>query len=171
MRRFPWWIVFLGIGLAVAGGGYVAMTNRKIGPRWTRLLPQAREKAQELERLANAQGIPAMFFDGWRSPEVSAQNIAKGASRVADPLDSLHVWGLAFDMAFKNDLGMPEWPPDTDPRWKRLAELGASIGLNSGGLMWGWDWGHFQLPGFNVAALKQTYAGEYLAFLSSRGVV
>lgn len=165
------WLLLIGSAVALLGGGYMAVTNRKAGPRWDRMLPEARAKAEQLEQLANARGLTVMFWDGWRDPAATLKNIAAGTSKVTDALGSLHTWGVAFDIVFRNAAGLPEWPPETDPRWRQLAEIGKSIGLYSGGLNWGWDWPHFQLPGYTSSALKQQWGGNYLAFLQSRGAV
>lgn len=172
MRRVPWWALAL-LAIAVIGGGgyYVTQTDRKRGPRWDRLLPQMRAKVLELEQRANAAGLPVMFFEGWRTPEASAANMAAGTSKVKDPLDSLHVWGAAADLVFRNAAGLPYWPPATDPRWRQLAKLGESIGLRSGGLMWGWDWPHFQLPGVTAGALRARYQTNFLAYLRDNGAL
>lgn len=146
-----------------------AVESRMTGPRWDRLTPQAKAKAQELVNLARDRGLDVMFWDGWRDPEASAANIAAGTSKLKDPLDSLHVWGVAFDLVFRGTLGQPTWPEPNDPRWRELAELGESIGLKSGLLMWGWDGPHFQLPDTSAAALRGRWGGDYLAFLTDAG--
>lgn len=176
--RFPWELVALGaLALFAAGGGYVMATNRKAGARWSRLLPAARAKVEQLEAAARAEGLNVMFFDGWRSPEDSAKNIAAGTSKVTDPFLSLHVWGVAFDIVFVNAAGLPTWLEDpskpkgwVDPRWRQLAEIGQRLGLYSGGLNWGWDYPHFQLPGYSASSLRTKYGNNYLAFLSQAGV-
>jgi hypothetical protein len=157
-----------------AGAGMVeklraAVEGRMSGPRWDRLTPEAKAKATELVDAARARGLDVMFWDGWRDPEESAKNIAAGTSKLKDPLDSLHVWGVAFDLVFRGALGQPTWPEANDPRWRELAELGASLGLNSGLLMWGWDGPHFQLPDTSAVALRSRWGGDYLAFLSNAG--
>jgi hypothetical protein len=111
-----------------------------------------------------------MFFDGWRDPDASVKNIKTGASKLSDPLNSYHVWGAAFDVAFVNALGLPEWPADTDPRWRQLANLAKAQGLFSGGLNWGWDWGHFQLENVKIADLRKQHGDRYLAYLKINGV-
>lgn len=146
------------------------MTNRMEGPRWEKMLPSARAKALQLVNAARAAGLPVMFWEGWRDPADTIKNIAAGTSKVADAYSSLHTWGVAFDIVFTNAAGLPEWPPETDPRWRQLANLGASLGLFSGGLNWGWDWPHFQLPGYSHAALKVSYGNNYDAFLRRSGV-
>ena len=147
------------------------MALRKTGDRWNYMLPGTREKVAALETLAAHNGLLVMFWDGWRDPADTLKNIAAGTSKVTDAFGSLHTWGLAFDMVFIGPLGEPVWLPDTDPRWKQLAQLGESIGLKSGGIMWGWDWPHFQMPGFSYSALKYIYDTDYETFLSERGVM
>lgn len=166
---------------AIAGGGYFAVTaGRKYGKRWTWLLPEAQRKALELERLAKANGLNVMFWDGWRDPAETLQNIAKGTSKVADAWASNHTWGIAFDMVFKNAIGLPEWPagpPNPDPRWYRLGELGESIGLKWGGRWWNpqtktgfFDGPHFELPNIALTDLRAKYGTNYQQWLSAKGV-
>lgn len=161
-------LALAGGAIALAGGYYVT-TDRMRGPRWDRLLPDAKRKAQQLVAAAKAAGLDVMFWEGWRDPAASAKNIAAGTSKVKHPLDSLHVWGSAFDIVFRNAAGLPSWPPETDLRWRKLAVIGQQLGLLSGGLMWGWDWPHFQLPGVSAGALRQAYSDNYVAFLQSQG--
>lgn len=146
-------------------------TQRMSGPRWTRLLPEARAKAQQLVQAARSAGLDVMFWDGWRSPEESAANAAAGTSKLTDPYNSYHVWGAAFDIVFRTATGLPTWPPETDPRWRQLAEIGQRLGLYSGGLNWGWDWPHFQLQSVSMPAVRQRWGSDYLAFLKSNGVL
>lgn len=168
MKSWQW----LAVGLLLAGGGgYVAVTNRKAGDRWERMLPELKVKVLELELQARDRGLDVMFWDGWRDPQETLRNIAAGTSKVKDAFGSLHTWGAAADIVFRNAAGVPYWPADTDPRWKRLATLGEALGLKSGGFMWGWDWPHFQLPGVTASGLKQKWGNNYAAFLGSRGVM
>lgn len=166
------------IAAAALGGGYYVMSNRMNGQRWNNLLPEMQNKVLQLLELAGRNGLQVMFWDGWRPPEESAKNIAAGTSKVSNPLNSLHVWGAAADIVFRDAAGMPTWLEDAskpagwvDPRWVKLAELGKSIGLLSGGLSWGWDWPHFQLPQYMAGTLVAKYNGDYRGFLKSRGVV
>lgn len=168
-RNRWWWLAGLGALILLGTGGYTVLTKRMSGPRWDRLLPAARAKAEQLIGLAQQTGLPVMFWEGWRSPEASAANMAAGTSKIKDPLDSLHIWGVAFDLVFQDAAGLPSWPPAEDPRWRQLAELGQSIGLMSGGLKWGWDWPHFQLPGYNAGQIRSRWGSNYLAFLSNNG--
>ena len=171
MRLDPLVLLLL-IGGLLAGlgtGAVVTVKTRKSGPRWTGLLPEARAKVEQLEEAARAAGLSVMFWDGWRSPAASAANIAAGASKLKDPLNSTHVWGVGFDVVFRTAAGLPTWPPDNDPRWRKLAELGRGFGLKSGGLSWGWDWPHFELPGYSVPLIRRSWGANYAGFLTARG--
>jgi len=157
-----------------AGAGVIeklaaAVASRMTGPRWDRLTPDAKAKAQDLVTAAQAQGLDVMFWEGWRDPEEEKKNIAAGTSKLKDPLNTAHAWGVAFDIVFRGVLGQPTWPPADDPRWRQLAELGQSLGLMSGGLTWGWDWPHFQLPGVAIKDLRAQYGDNYVAYLSDAG--
>lgn len=165
-----WQLAAAGLFL-IAGGGYLHMSNRKSGPRWERVLPELKQKTLQLELLARERGLDVMFWDGWRDPAETVKNIAAGTSKVKDAFGSLHTWGAAVDIVFRNSVGMASWPADTDPRWRQLAQLGESIGLFSGGINWGWDWPHFQLRNLSTTGLKKTYGNNYAAFLNSRGVM
>lgn len=178
MQKFPWWLLLVGAGIVLLAGGVAVTANRRSGPRWGRLLPEAQGLADQLVRQARAAGLDVVFWDGWRSPEASAENMRAGTSKVRSPFDSLHVWGVAFDIVFVNAAGFPTWLEDAskpegwvDPRWKKLAAIGQQLGLYSGGLNWGWDWPHFQLPGYAASTLRARYGNDYLAFLSQRGAV
>ncbi len=170
-KRLGWWLL-LGAGALIllgGGAGYYVMTQRMTGPRWDRLLPDIKAKTLALLAAAEKAGLPVMFWEGWRDPAVELKDEQSGTSHLKDPYDSMHIWGGAVDIVFKNAAGLPEWPPVSDPRWRQLAELGQSLGLYSGGLHWGWDWGHFQLPGLSLANLRNQYGTNYLAFLQNNG--
>ncbi len=172
MERWQW--LALGILAALGlGGGYYVVTNRMQGPRWDRLLPQAKQAALALVQKANDAALDVMFWEGWRDPAESAANITKGTTWITDPYDSMHVWGLSFDIVFRDAAGFPSWPPATDPRWTRLGQLGESMGLQWGGRFdhgKHFDGPHFQLPGYSTTALKQKYGKNFLAFLQQSGV-
>lgn len=142
-------------------------TIRRSGDRWNKMLPEAQIKVDELIALAKKNGLDVMFYDGWRSPEDTLKNIEAGTSKVTDAYSSLHTWGVAFDIVFVDPVtGGSSWLTDNDKRWVKLARLGEALGLKSGGLMWGWDWPHFQLSGYSGVAFKQRYGTNYEAFLA-----
>jgi len=149
----------------------IIMSIRRSGPRWNKMLPQTQQKADALVLLAKANGLDVMFYDGWRSPEDVMENLKAGTSKITDPYGSLHTWGVAFDIVFVDPTtGGPSWLTDNDPRWIKLAKLGESIGLKSGGLMWGWDYPHFQMPGYSSNNFKRQYGNNYDMFLAQNGV-
>lgn len=165
-----WLLLGAGALLLLGGGtGYYIMTQRMTGPRWDRLLPAMKSKTIALLDAAGKAGLQVMFWEGWRDPAVELADEQSGHSKLKDPYNSMHIWGAAADFAFRNAAGLPEWPPVTDPRWRQLAEIGQSVGLFSGGLNWGWDWGHFQLPGLSLASLRSQYGTNYLAYLQQNG--
>lgn len=64
----------------------------------------------------------------------------------AQPGDSWHQFGLAVDVCPMND-GMPDWNL-SHPVWKRIVEVGESVGLISGSTWRSFpDWPHFQMTG------------------------
>lgn len=173
MRRIsPWWLA-IGAGavaLLLAGGPIlITMSERKRGPRWDNLHPELRRLVPLIEADARAEGLEVMFWDGWRDPGASAANIAAGTSKLKDPFNSMHVWGLAVDLVFRGQLGQPSWPVDSDPRWRQLAAIMERNGLKSAGLAWGWDWPHAELPGFAMSELRARYGTNYLAFIADAG--
>lgn len=177
---------------AIIGGGvaYVAVTNRKRGPRWTRLTPTMRRKVNELEQKARSQGLNVMFWDGWRDPSVTIANIKAGTSKLKDPLSGYHTWGEGADIVFRDAMGLPNWPegvlkrPDgseyINPQWLKLGKVGESIGLK-----WGGRWrrlgtaiapgrGLFDGPHFQsartVASIRAQWGNNYAGYLQSQGV-
>lgn len=48
---------------------------------------------------------------------------------------SLHEYGLAGDLVFRDRKGNYFWPKDADPAWKDLGNVGKMFGLR-----WGGDW-------------------------------
>lgn len=168
--RVPWWLLTIGAGALLFAGG-LSMVDRKRGARWHNLHQELRRLVPLIEADAAAAGLDVMFWDGWRDPQASAANIAAGTSKLKDPFNSLHVWGLAVDFVFRGTLGQPTWPADHDPRWRALAQIFERHGLKSGGLMWGWDWPHAELPGYAMAELRRRYGTNFLAFIADGGNV
>ena len=168
-RTLAFWTVAAGLAALGAGTARVMLTQRMRGPRWDRLLPDMQRRELQLLDALKAAGLPMMFWEGWRSPEDSAANIASGTSHVKNPYDSLHVWGAAVDNVFRSALGGPSWPPITDPRWEQYAQLAERFGLRSGLHLWGFDGPHVQLPGVDVASLRRQYGTNYLAFIAGSG--
>ena len=134
----------------------------------------------QLIREANRQGLDVMFWDGWRDPAETLHNIAKGTSKVKDAYGSKHTWGVAFDIVFKDALGLPSWPPgapNPDPRWYKLGEIGEQLGLKWGGRWFNpqtkqgfFDGPHFELPDFNMTTARNAYGINYQGWLAYKGV-
>jgi len=166
------WFVVGGVALLLigAGGLFVMSNDRMKGPRWTGLLPQMKKDVLELLNRARAAGLDVMFYDGWRSPAQEKKYESKGTSALHDPYNNYHTWGAAADIVFKNSLGEPYWPHESDPRWQQLGAIGKSLGL-----FWGGDWphlhdmAHFQLRSVHVATLREQYGTDYKSWLTSQG--
>jgi peptidoglycan L-alanyl-D-glutamate endopeptidase CwlK len=111
------------------------------------LHPQVREKAERLIALCKDAGVPIIITQTLRTREEQDALYAKGrtaAGKVVThaqyPL-SMHCWGLAFDVARadgKPDSGGAKGFYDGDNFFRRVGELGKSIGLT-----WGGDWATF----------------------------
>lgn len=74
----------------------------------------------------------------------------------AKPGQSAHNYGMAFDICFA---GKTPYPPEDDPRWLQLGQLGESLGLSWGGPNGKgddltWDRPHFQRDGWRAAVKK-----------------
>jgi hypothetical protein len=148
--------------------GYDIMTDKMKGPTWDNLIPSTRAKTLSLLEKAAAAGLSVMFFEGWRDPVDEAAYIAKGTSKLKDPMNGHHIWGVAVDIVFKNAAGFPSWPPLADPRWSQLWSIAESVGLSH---PIAWDGPHLEEPGISIAALRADYGDDYQAFLKDNGVV
>jgi len=120
-----------------------------------RLHPTLRSKVERLIQLAEAQGMHLRVVEGYRSFEQQAK--ISGAYTRAKPGYSFHNYGLAVDLVFRDGKGGPSWSEKHD--WKRLGEMGKSLGLS-----WGGDWKHlvdrphFQLvPNHRLSEVRQLY--------------
>jgi len=74
----------------------------------------------------------------------------------AKPGQSAHNYGMAFDFCFA---GKVPYPPEDDPRWLALGQLGESLGLSWGGPngkgdKFTFDRPHFERAGWREAASK-----------------
>lgn len=161
--------------VAATFGGYMYMTDRMTGDRWNKLTPKAQRLALQVVSKAQAAGLNVMFYDGWRSAEEQKKNMDKGTSWVSDPYSSKHVWGIAFDIVFKNAAGLPTWPdpkvPGNKALWTRLGEIGEGLGLFWGGRWDHFDGPHLQLTDVTVAGLKRQYGENVAQFLRDKGVL
>lgn len=135
-----------------------AMTS-KLGAHWSNLNPEMQRRADAVITSLAAQGITVgiPWDGGWRSI-ADQEGIPKSNTRVEDPRDSYHVWGLAVDFVPLDASGAFNWPPNTDPVWQKI---GAAI--RAQGLTWGGDWTgfkdmpHGELKLDTLASLKANY--------------
>lgn len=83
-------------------------------------------------------------------------------TRVVDPLDSYHVWGLAADLAIMpQGFGAPhtmEYPLESDSVWQRLGAASRAVGLKWGGDFHSIkDMDHVESAEFGLVYLKSTF--------------
>lgn len=125
------------------------------------LHPELKTKAEKLIELAKGKGINIIISQTWRTKEEQDALYAQGRTAPGNIVtnvkypNSLHCWGLAFDIAVIIG-GKANW----DPRhYDIVGPLGESLGLEWGGR---WkslvDRPHFQLPGLEVTELIRKYS-------------
>ena len=124
------------------------------GETWNKLIPEMKTAVTTTIEDAQSQGLDVMFFEGYRTVERSQEMIDKGVSDLKDARNSDHVWGIGADIVVANNLGFPSWPDVTDPRWKKLHDIGAKHGLE---FYISWDKPHARLKGYTVSSLKNDY--------------
>ena len=117
--------------------------SRKLDDLSLRFRPLAVEL---LARLTEA-GICVMVVDTLRTPAEHQQNLANGTSWTAR---SKHLTGDAIDLCpyAIYDVNGPDklnWDAG-HPIWKRIGEIGESLGLRWGGRWQKRDMGHFEMP-------------------------
>lgn len=99
------------------------------------------------------EGIDLHVTQGLRSYDDQAALYAQGRTAPgpivtnAPPGHSFHEFGLAVDVVPEDQHGNPDWNA-SDPTWKRIVEVGESLGLFSGTQFHSiCDTPHFQLTG------------------------
>ena len=110
------------------------------------LQESVRPLAENLLRLSADAGIPLKVVSTYRSPEV--QQALKDSGRgvtSAGALLSYHNHRLALDVVPLEYILMKDWNP-SGPLWKRVGEIGKSVGLE-----WGGDWQKKDLPHFQFS--------------------
>lgn len=131
----------------------------KLGAKWSNLNPQMQAAAAKVIADLEAQGILVGIpsTGGWRAP-ADEQAIDPANTRVVDPLDSYHVWGLAVDFVPLDEAGAFHWPPADDPVWQSIGQA-----IEDAGLVWGGtftsikDMPHGELHLDTLADLKASY--------------
>lgn len=105
--------------------------------------PVVADKARQLITKAYNEGIYVVITQGYRSKEEQDALYAQGRSKPGKIVtnarggDSYHNYGLAIDFALMNPDGSISW--NVDAKWKRVAQIGKSLGLE-----WGGDWDSFK---------------------------
>ena len=105
--------------------------------------PVVAAKARQLVEMAYKQGINIIITQGLRTIEEQNELYAQGRTKPGKIVTnakggySYHNFGLAFDFALLNPDGSVSW--NVDDKWKRVAQIGKSLGLE-----WGGDWKDFK---------------------------
>jgi len=105
--------------------------------------PVVADKARQLITKAYNEGIYVVITQGFRSVEEQNELYAQGRTKPGKIVTnakggySYHNFGLAFDFALMNPDGSISW--NVDAKWKRVAAIGKSLGLE-----WGGDWRSFK---------------------------
>lgn len=139
-------------------------TDKNIATLAAEMQPIARKFVAQ----ARAAGYPVVITSGRRTMEEQAKLYAQGRTdpgtivTKAEPGDSAHNFGMAFDFAFGNAVGQPTWPKDGP--WAQAAEIGKKLGLS-----WGGDWKafmdqpHLELPSWRIAQAEYKKTGRLTA--------
>ncbi|CAM4014822.1 LysM peptidoglycan-binding domain-containing protein [Geobacillus stearothermophilus] len=122
--------------------------------------PVVAAKARQLIEEAYREGINVIITQGLRTVEEQNALYAQGRTKPGKIVTnakggySYHNFGLAFDFAIMKDDGNISW--NVDDKWKLVAQIGKSLGLE-----WGGDWKsfpdypHFQYTfGLSLADLR-----------------
>jgi len=121
--------------------------------RLSQVHPKLSELIQKLAELLAAEEIDLHVTQGLRSFQQQADLYAQGRTKPgpivtkAPPGHSWHEFGMAVDVVPFDKEGHPDWNAD-HPAWKRIVEVGKSLGLFSGTDFHSIkDTPHFQLTG------------------------
>ena len=108
------------------------------------LQEEARDRAYTLYERAEREGLGICIVSGLRTYAEQAALYAQGRSKAgkivtnAEPGESYHNFGLAFDFAVMMKSGALVWDPE-HPDWKGFVRL-----AKDGGFAWGGDWTSFR---------------------------
>ncbi len=103
-----------------------------------------RTKLEPFFEEMEALGHPMAMHEGFRSQQLQNHYIKIGKSRVAR---SNHQDGLAADLHFTSHEDILKWngfPPPGHELWYMAARVAKKYGIDNGGIIWKWDWNHFQ---------------------------
>lgn len=125
------------------------------------LHPALRVKAEQLVNLCKAAGINIQISSTLRTKAEQDPLYAQGRTTPGKIVtkapypQSLHNWGVAFDVVVIGKDGKADWRPAS---YKPVGKIGLSIGLAWGG---SWltfkDYPHFELKGYKWSVLKKKY--------------
>lgn len=100
------------------------------------LEPETRRMCEEFISDCLKEGIALRVTHTLRTMDEQAKLYAQGRTLPgpivtrAKPGQSPHNHGMAFDVCFE---GKVPYPPESDPRWLQIGEIGEALGLNWGG--------------------------------------
>lgn len=125
------------------------------------LNPILQTKALQLVELCQKQNINIKISQTLRTKAEQDALYAQGrtkpgmiVTKVRYP-QSLHCWGMAFDIVVLNSKGKVTWETAA---YQKIGPLGTSLGLEWGGSWVGFvDYPHYQLPGYTWKALQNKY--------------
>jgi peptidoglycan L-alanyl-D-glutamate endopeptidase CwlK len=126
----------------VKGGKY--MYEKSNEAKIAQLHPKVARLAREWLAQVTAEGIPVMINQGLRTIAQQDALYAQGRTTPGSIVTqvrggySYHNYGLALDYNLVSGDGGMDWNND-DPRWKRAAQIGKSLGFD-----WGGDWTDFK---------------------------
>lgn len=105
---------------------------------------------------AYQEELKVSIFETYRSQDRQLDLFNKGKTKLRT--NGMHHFGVAVDIVFLDEKNNPSW--NEKYNWKRLGEIGKSLGLIWGG-DWPWDKPHFQLIPATVQAQAKIVAKNY----------
>lgn len=99
-----------------------------------------------------------------RTAERQAYLLNTGKSKVKR---SNHQDGIAADLHF---VKAPNFPNGGDTRWLLAAKIAKKHGIDCGGILWNWDWNHFQDDGSPIRQALGDWKDAAREFAMSNGI-
>lgn len=127
------------------------------------LEPVTRAMCDEFMAAVAEKGIALRVTHTLRTLDEQAKLYAQGRTlpgpivTKARPGQSPHNYGMAFDVCFA---GKVPYPPEDDPRWLQIGQLGESLGLSWGGPNGKGDRFTFDRPHFERPDWRQAREGS-----------
>lgn len=125
------------------------------------LHPLLQTKALQLIELCKKQNIIIKITQTLRTKAEQDALYAQGRTKPGKIVtkapypQSLHCWGVAFDIAILTADGSVTWDVSA---YQKVGPIGTSIGLEWGGSWTDFpDYPHYQLPGYSWSALQKQY--------------